>query len=113
MDINKEKMVEEIKRNLKKVMDPEIGVNLVEGGFIRTIEIDDEGNVKIGIMLTTPFCPISYLLINAVEEAAKSVEGVKNVEVNIVGFGIPPELEKIMEEKYREMLMMLENEEKK
>ncbi len=112
MSINKEEIIGEIKNKLRKVMDPEIGINLVDGGFIRSIEVDDERNVRIGLMLTTPFCPIAYVLIANVEEAARSVKGVKNVNVEIVGFGIPPELEKIMEEKYREMLAALEEEEK-
>jgi len=111
MVIDKSKIVEEIREKLRKVMDPEIGVNLVDGGFIRSIEVDDEGNVRIGLMLTTPYCPITYVLIASVEEAAKTVKGVKNVNVEIVGFGIPPELERIMEEKYREMLATLEEEE--
>jgi len=111
MPINKEEIINEIKKRLRNVMDPEIGVNLVDGGFIRSIDVDDEGNVRIGLMLTTPYCPITYVLIASVEEAAKRVKGVKNVNVEIVGFGIPPELEKIMEEKYREMLASLEKEE--
>jgi len=112
MPINKEEIVNEIKRRLRNVMDPEIGVNLVDGGFIRSIEVDDEGNVRIGLMLTTPFCPITYVLIASVEEAVKTIKEVKSVDVEIVGFGIPPELEKIMEEKYREMLAALVKEEK-
>ncbi len=111
MAVNKNEIINEIRKRLRNVMDPEIGVNLVDGGFIRSIEVDDEGNVKIGLMLTTPYCPITYALIANVEEAARTVKGVKNVNVEIVGFGIPPELERLMEEKYREMLAALEEEE--
>jgi len=106
----KEKVIEKIRENLKKIVDPEIGVNIVDSGFVRDIRIDDEGNAEVDLMLTTPFCPIAHIIVASIEENTRRVEGVKNVKVNIVGFGIPPELERIMEERYRRMLEELREE---
>ncbi|RLG75720.1 MAG: aromatic ring hydroxylase [Thermoprotei archaeon] len=109
--VSKEEIVEKIRENLKKVIDPEIGLNVVDSGFIRGIKVDDEGNVEVDLMLTTPFCPIAHIIVASIEERTREVEEVKNVKVNIVGFGIPPELEKLMEERYKRMIEALKEEE--
>ena len=88
-----EEIKQQILQRLREVMDPEIGLNVVEAGFIRNIKVED-GNAVIEMMLTTPFCPLAFFLTEAIKEKARSVEGVKTVEVKVVGFGIPPELEK-------------------
>ena len=90
---SREELKSRVREALKTVMDPEIGVNIVDGGFVRKIEVDDEGNVTIEMMLTTPFCPLTKMLISWAENAALSVDGVKSAKVKIVGYGIPPELE--------------------
>lgn len=110
--VGREEIVEKIRENLKRVVDPEIGLNVVDSGFIRGIKVDDEGNVKVDLMLTTPFCPIAHIIVASIEERTKEVEGVKNVKVNIVGFGIPPELEKLIEERYKRMIEALKEEER-
>ncbi|MCD6503648.1 MAG: hypothetical protein DRN30_03130 [Thermoplasmata archaeon] len=69
---------------LRTVIDPEIGISIVDMGLIREITADEEGNVHIKMTLTTPGCPLMNLLLLSAEEAAKSVEGVKNVKVELV-----------------------------
>ncbi len=90
-----EDLVEKVREALKEVVDPEIGANVVDVGFVRDIRVNN-GIVEIDMMLTTPFCPLMSYLISSVESAARSVEGVKDVKVNVVGFGIPPELEELI-----------------
>lgn len=94
LPVDKEFIKQQILENLRNVLDPEIGLNVVEAGFIRNISIDDEGNVLIEIMLTSPFCPLTFFLTHNIKSAASNVKGVKSVEVKVVGFGIPPELER-------------------
>lgn len=93
--MSREELVEKVRESLKTVMDPEIGVNIVDAGFVREVRVDDDGKVTIKIMLTTPFCPLSQFIIVMAENAAKSVEGVKDAKVEIVGYGLPPELERM------------------
>ena len=92
--------VEDVREALKRVVDPELGLNVVEAGFIRDISVEG-GQVVVKMMLTSPFCPLIYWLISEVEEAVKSVKGVTDVRVEIVGFGIPPELEELMMRRIR------------
>ena len=85
--------VEELRRRiydaLRGVMDPEIGLSVVDAGFIRNVLIDQEGNVTIEMILTTPFCPLTYVILAMVKNAAEQVEGVKEAEVRIIGYEMP------------------------
>ncbi|RLF22648.1 MAG: aromatic ring hydroxylase [Thermoprotei archaeon] len=87
---------DEVLKALKKIYDPEIGVNIVEAGFVRDVRIDDKGIVEVDLMLTTPFCPLAHLIIGQIRTAILSLAGVKDVIVRVVGYGIPPELERLL-----------------
>lgn len=65
---------DEIKEALRQVVDPEIGLNVVELGLIREIETGEE-SVDITMILTTPFCPYGPALIEQVRMASDSVTG--------------------------------------
>jgi metal-sulfur cluster biosynthetic enzyme len=69
MVISKE---QEILEALRSVIDPEIGLNVVELGLIREVDIDDE-NTKITMILTTPFCPYGPAMIEQVRNTASQV----------------------------------------
>jgi metal-sulfur cluster biosynthetic enzyme len=57
---------------LRSVVDPEIGMNVVELALIKQILLgDDESEIKM--ILTTPFCPYAGSMIQQVKEAAESV----------------------------------------
>ena len=60
----KEKIIKEI----KKVYDPEIPVNIYELGLIYKIDIDEKNNVKVDMTLTSPNCPVAESLPKQVEE---------------------------------------------
>lgn len=57
---------------LRSVVDPEIGMNVVELALIRQILIGDESS-EIKMILTTPFCPYAGSMIQQVKEQAESV----------------------------------------
>jgi metal-sulfur cluster biosynthetic enzyme len=65
---------DEIKEALREVVDPEIGLNVVELGLIREIEVGEE-DTKINMILTTPFCPYGPAIIEQVRVAADTVTG--------------------------------------
>ncbi|NIO22216.1 MAG: DUF59 domain-containing protein [Candidatus Aenigmarchaeota archaeon] len=74
---------EEILKVLKNVIDPEIGVNIVDLGFIYGVEI--EGNkVHIKMTLTTPGCPMHSMFVHEVENAIKAVFEKVEVKVELV-----------------------------
>lgn len=73
---------DEIMEALREVIDPEIGLNVVELGLIRNLEIDEEGNAHIVMIMTTPFCPYAPQLIEQVRLATNNVTS-GNTEVEI------------------------------
>ena len=69
---------------LKTVYDPEIPVDIYELGLIYKVDLDDERNLTIDMTLTAPGCPVAGEMPGWVENAALTVEGVKDVKVNMV-----------------------------
>ena len=85
MDENKKLAIEEnIVRMLKTVYDPEIPVDIYSLGLIYAIDMDDDGNVKIDMTLTAPSCPASDFLMEDIRMKLESIDGVKNVDVQLV-----------------------------
>ncbi len=76
----KEKIIEEI----KKIYDPEIPVNIYELGLIYDIIVENENLAKIKMTLTTPNCPVAESLPKEVKEGAMQVEGIEEVDVQLV-----------------------------
>jgi metal-sulfur cluster biosynthetic enzyme len=58
--------------NLRSVVDPEIGMNVVELALIKQILLG-EGESEIKMILTTPFCPYAGSMIQQVKEAAEEI----------------------------------------
>ena len=69
---------------LRTVYDPEIPVSLYELGLIYDIIVAPSGKVDIVMTLTAPGCPVADILPHEVEKAAKSVDGVSGVHVELV-----------------------------
>ena len=67
----------------KTVFDPEIPVDIYELGLIYKVDIDDDRKVDIEMTLTAPGCPVAGEMPGWVENAARTVEGVKDVEVQL------------------------------
>jgi len=74
---------EQVVLALRKVYDPEIPINIYEMGLIYDLDVDDAGNVAIRMTLTAPNCPVAGSLPGDVERAARSVDGVKAVQVEL------------------------------
>lgn len=66
---------EEIMESLRQVIDPEIGLNVVELGLIRELEFDEDNNTHITMIMTTPFCPYAPQLIEQVRQTTNNVTG--------------------------------------
>ncbi|RLD60134.1 MAG: SUF system Fe-S cluster assembly protein [Bacteroidetes bacterium] len=74
----------EILKVIKEVFDPEIPVNVYDLGLIYEIDVDDYNNVDIKMTLTAPNCPVADSMPNEVKEKVKAVEGVNNVNIEMV-----------------------------
>lgn len=88
---------EEILEQLKSVVDPEIGIDIVSLGLIYEIKIEND-EVKIKMTMTTPACPLSGLLVSDVESTLRRM-GIKKYDVQLV-FD-PPWTPDMMDEKIR------------
>ena len=96
---------EKIVRVLKTIFDPEIPVDIYELGLIYDVFVNEDYEVKILMTLTTPNCPVAETLPLEVEEKVKSLNEVKNAEVEIT-FD-PPWSQDLMSEEAKLELGML------
>ena len=102
---NSEVLGEKIVRVLKSIYDPEIPVDIYELGLIYDVMVSTDDEVKILMTLTTPNCPVAESLPMEVEEKVKSLDEVKDCEVEIT-FD-PPWSQDLMSEEAKLELGML------
>ena len=76
----KEKIIKEV----KKIYDPEIPVNIYELGLIYNIQVNDDRKVNIEMTLTSPNCPVAESLPNMVKENILKIDGVEDVDLKLV-----------------------------
>lgn len=74
----------DVENLLQQVVDPELGVNIVDLGLVYHIEITTEGDVTVTMTLTTPGCPLHETMITAVEESLRRHPAVRDVRVQLV-----------------------------
>ena len=67
---------------LRRVIDPELGYNIVDLGLIYRVEVDD-GAVQVVMTTTTPGCPATDYLRGGANDAVASAEGVTSVAVEL------------------------------
>ena len=78
------RITDDLVTQFKTVFDPEIPVDIYELGLIYKVDINDERHVDVEMTLTAPGCPVAGEMPGWVEAAAKRVEGVSSVNVNLV-----------------------------
>jgi metal-sulfur cluster biosynthetic enzyme len=72
-----------VRQVLRKVKDPELDLNIMDLGLVYDVEIVD-GQVKVTMTLTSPGCPAGPMITNDVYREVRALEGVKDVDVEIV-----------------------------
>lgn len=68
---------------LSRVIDPEIGISIVDLGLVDSVQIDSSGSVGVAIALTTPECPLVSQLGNQAAKEVIAVPGVRRVNVRM------------------------------
>jgi metal-sulfur cluster biosynthetic enzyme len=63
-------LMESLTEELKKVMDPEIGLNVLELGLVRNVAVIN-GEAKLLMIMTTPFCPYAPALLETTRQQAE------------------------------------------
>jgi len=74
---------EQVLESLKNVIDPELGINIVDLGLVYDVAVDD-GTLRIEYTLTTMGCPIGPLIESQMRQMIEGVEGVDDFEAEMV-----------------------------
>jgi metal-sulfur cluster biosynthetic enzyme len=81
-------MNEELKENimgaLELVIDPELGIDIVNLGLVYNLEMDEEGKLTVTMTLTAMGCPLASTIVDQVKRALDDIPEIKDVDVNIV-----------------------------
>ena len=75
---------EQVYSALRKCMDPEIPVNVVDLGLVYGIKVNPENNVDIKMTMTTRGCPLHDTLISDVKKSVGKINGIGDINVEIV-----------------------------
>ena len=63
-------LMEPLREELRKVVDPEIGLNIIELGLVRDVTVEDD-SAEIYMIMTTPFCPYAPALLEMTRQKAE------------------------------------------
>jgi metal-sulfur cluster biosynthetic enzyme len=75
---------EQVRDALRHVVDPELGINIVDLGLVYDVDISDQGVVHIEYTLTTMGCPIGPLIEHQMQSFLEKVPGVSSVDAEMV-----------------------------
>ncbi len=95
-----------VREELKRVIDPELFVNIVDLGLVYVVDVqeneDGKSDIKIEMTMTSPMCPAGPQLINQSRLFVSQMSGVRNVDVKVVMS--PPWTPDCMTEEARDQL---------
>ena len=75
---------EAIRKAIRAVKDPELNLNIIDIGLVYDVEVDEAGDVRVQMTLTSPGCPSGAEIIGEVKRVVGDLEGVRSVEVELV-----------------------------
>jgi metal-sulfur cluster biosynthetic enzyme len=73
-----------IRKALRAVKDPELGINIIDLGLVYDVGVSEAGQVHVRMTLTSPGCPAGAEILQGVKDVAGEQEGVSGVEVELV-----------------------------
>ena len=75
---------DEVRKVLRQVKDPELNLSIVDLGLVYDVAVEEDGDVEIKMSLTSPGCPSGPEIVGDTQRAVQGLDGVKNVNVEIV-----------------------------
>ncbi|MBM7647560.1 metal-sulfur cluster biosynthetic enzyme [Bacillus ectoiniformans] len=69
---------------LEQVIDPELGIDIVNLGLVYDVDMDDAGKTTVTMTLTAMGCPLAGVIVDQVKAALADIPEVKETEVDIV-----------------------------
>jgi metal-sulfur cluster biosynthetic enzyme len=79
-----EQLKENIMGALELVIDPELGVDIVNLGLVYDVEMEESGLTKVTMTLTSMGCPLAGTIVDQVKRALADIPEVNEVDVSIV-----------------------------
>lgn len=76
-------MEEKIWENLKKVIDPELGVNIVDLGLVYDVR-HEAGEAEIDLTLTSPGCPLAGVIDQEIKKVLAEIPEIKNLHIELI-----------------------------
>lgn len=75
---------DQIRKALRAVKDPELGLNIVDIGLVYETAVNEDGDVHVKMTLTSPGCPAGAEIMQDAKLVLEEMEGVKSVEIELV-----------------------------
>lgn len=75
---------QEVLKALEAVIDPELGLNIVELGLIYDVQVNEQNEVSVKMTLSARGCPLHTSITNGVENVIKRMEGINGIRVEVV-----------------------------
>jgi metal-sulfur cluster biosynthetic enzyme len=75
---------EVIRKALRAVKDPELGLNIMDIGLVYDATVSDEGDVRVTMTLTSPGCPSGAEIMQDARTVLQDLEGVRAVDIDLV-----------------------------
>lgn len=74
---------DQVTEALKQVVDPEIGINIVDLGLVYDVDVEG-GTVNVRMTLTSPGCPVGPQILNGSKMVVQDLDGVEEVSIDLV-----------------------------
>lgn len=81
-----EAIKDKILEALENVIDPELGIDIINLGLVYEISFEDSGLTEIKMTLTTMGCPLADLLTEQINDALRDIPEVTEIKVNLVWY---------------------------
>lgn len=75
---------EVVQKALRQVKDPELGLNIVDIGLVYGVEVNEEGDVRVKMTLTSPGCPSGAEIMQDAKQVVEGLEGAGRVDIDLV-----------------------------
>ena len=76
-------LADKVKSNLRRVIDPEIGINIVDLGLVYDNDVNEENDVQVIMTLTAPNCPFGEMIMMETEFAVRSLKEANLIKITL------------------------------
>ncbi|NJP38323.1 metal-sulfur cluster assembly factor [Alkalicoccus luteus] len=105
MSEEKEELQERVMAELENVVDPELGIDIVNLGLIYEIQLDDNDNVTVLMTLTSMGCPLAGTIVSDIKTALQELQEIQEIGEVDVQITFNPPWDKKMMSRYAKLAL--------